>query len=327
LDTYPISSNSLEKFYHINGDILGQQYKNYLSDYNQWDQKGHAEKWMIFPENMGANLSIDETAISNGDLYTIVTNKERGGKKGTIVAMVEGTRAEDVIKAISKIPMKVRCKVMEVTLDMANAMHVIARKCFPNAEQVIDRFHVQKLAYDALQELRIAHRWEAINEETNAMENAKLDGVKYKPKKHKNGETKREILFRSRLLLFKSPGKWSPSQKKRAAILFKLYPDIRKAFGLVHRLRMIYSKSKSIGTARLKLALWYNHVTESGFQTFNSLSASIYTHSDRILNFFNNRSTNASAESFNAKLKAFRSQFRGVGDIKFFLFRVSKIYA
>ncbi|WP_462429560.1 transposase, partial [Butyricimonas virosa] len=47
----------------------------------------------------------------------------------------------------------------------------------------------------------------------------------------------------------------------------------------------------------------------------------------RILNFFNNRSTNASAESFNAKLKDFRAQFWGVLDIKFFLFRVAKIFA
>ena len=49
-------------------------------------------------------------------------------------------------------------------------------------------------------------------------------------------------------------------------------------------------------------------------------------HSNRILNFFNNRFTNASAESFNTKLKDFRTQFRGL-DIKFFLFRVVKIFA
>ncbi|MCP9764480.1 DDE transposase, partial [Lacihabitans soyangensis] len=46
-----------------------------------------------------------------------------------------------------------------------------------------------------------------------------------------------------------------------------------------------------------------------------------------ILNYFDNRSTNASAESFNAKVKALRSQFRGVRDISFFLFRLQKIYA
>ncbi|MDO8529120.1 MAG: DDE transposase, partial [bacterium] len=38
-------------------------------------------------------------------------------------------------------------------------------------------------------------------------------------------------------------------------------------------------------------------------------------------------STNASAESFNAKLKNFRTVVRGVRDKKFHLFRVSKLYA
>ncbi|MBU2949173.1 transposase, partial [Tamlana agarivorans] len=46
-----------------------------------------------------------------------------------------------------------------------------------------------------------------------------------------------------------------------------------------------------------------------------------------ILNYFNNRSTNASAESFNAKIKEFRAMFRGVRDIPFFLFRLTKLYA
>ncbi|MDP3461435.1 MAG: hypothetical protein Q8S18_01465 [Bacteroidales bacterium] len=31
-----------------------------------------------------------------------------------------------------------------------------------------------------------------------------------------------------------------------------------------------------------------------------------------ILQFFRNRSTNASADSFNAKIEAFRKQFRGI---------------
>ena len=46
-----------------------------------------------------------------------------------------------------------------------------------------------------------------------------------------------------------------------------------------------------------------------------------------ILNFFDNRSTNASAEAFNAKIKNFRAQLRGISDIKYFLFRLQKIYA
>ena len=48
---------------------------------------------------------------------------------------------------------------------------------------------------------------------------------------------------------------------------------------------------------------------------------------NQILNFFNNRSTNANAESFNAKLKLFRANQRGVKDKTFFLFRMMKLFA
>ena len=45
-----------------------------------------------------------------------------------------------------------------------------------------------------------------------------------------------------------------------------------------------------------------------------------------MLNCFVNKATNAFAESFNAEIKAFRATLRGVADIKFFMFRLSKIY-
>jgi hypothetical protein len=39
---------------------------------------------------------------SNGELYTILTNKAAKGKKGTIVAMIAGTKAQTVIANIEK---------------------------------------------------------------------------------------------------------------------------------------------------------------------------------------------------------------------------------
>lgn len=327
MDDYPISSNSLEKFYYINGDHFGQQYKDYLSDFNTWEQKEHAEDWILYPENIDENISIDETSLSNGELYTVLTNKSSKGKKGVLIAMIKGTSSETVISIINKIPRGIRKKVKEVTLDMAGSMNLIVEKCFPNAIRVIDRFHVQKLAYDALQEMRIAHRWDAINEETNDIENARCNNTTYTPLKFDNGDTKKQLLARSRYLLFKSPEKWSKSQKQRATILFAQYPDIKKAFDLTNKLKLIYSKTKDKGVAFTKLARWYNEVTDAGFKSFNTISATIYSHYINILNFFDNRSTNASAESFNAKLKAFRSILRGVNDTRFFLYRVAKIYA
>lgn len=326
MDNYPISSNSLEKFYDVNGNQLGQQYKEYLSDFNEWEQKEHAEDWILFPENIDTHLSIDETSLSNGDLFTILTNKAAKGKKGVLIAMIEGTEANKVISILNRIPKKKRNKVKEITLDMAGSMNKIARQSFPKASLVIDRFHVQKLAYDAVQEIRIAHRWDTINKENDAIFEAKGAGKIYKAFTFSNGDTERQLLARSRYLLFKSADKWTPKQKVRARILFKRFPDIKKAYSLTHSLRMIYSKTTEKGIAYTKLARWYNDVAKSEFKSFNTIAATIYTHYPNILNFFDERSTNASAESFNAKLKAFRATQRGVNDISFFMFRVAKIY-
>jgi len=317
----------LEKFFYIDGNHFGQQYKEYLSGYKNWDQKDHAQQWLLFPENIGPHLSLDETSLSKGELYTILTNKAAKGQKGTLVAIIEGTESATVIEVLNRIPQEIRELVTEVTLDMAGSMNKIVKRCFTKASLVIDRFHVQKLAYEAIQEMRIAHRWDAINEETNAIENTKLNGQKYVAPVFSNGDTRKQLLARSMYLLFISGEKWTPKQKARAEILFDQYPDIKKAYSLTHSLRMIYSHTSSKGVAYTKLARWFNEVTESEFKSFNTISATIYSHYQNILNFFENRSTNASAESFNAKIKAFRATQRGVTDIPFFLFRLSNIYA
>ena len=79
--------------------------------------------------------------------------------------------------------------------------------------------------------------------------------------------------------------------------------------------------------ARLSMAKWYNKVEEAGFRSFNVIAATFYEYYDDILNFYKNRSSNAAAESFNAKIKAFRASLRGIVDEKFFLYRLAKIYA
>ena len=100
-----------------------------------------------------------------------------------------------------------------------------------------------------------------------------------------------------------------------------------KAYTLSSNLGIIFRTCTSKEVAFKKLALWYNAVEECGIDSFKAVARSIQTHYLGILNFFNNRSTNASAESFNAKIKAFRSTSRGVRDISFFLFRLAKLYA
>lgn len=276
---------------------------------------------------MGSHLSIDEVALSQGELYTIVTNKKFKGRKGSLVAIISGTKADQVIEHISKIDYKKRASVKEITLDMANSMKLISKRCFPKAIQVTDRFHVQKLALDALQEIRIKHRWEAMDFENQLILQAKSENKTYIQELLPNGDSVKQLLARSRYLLYKSREKWTDSQKERAQMVFELYPDIKQAYNLNQQLRGIYNNNNDKHIAMTKLAHWYKNVEESGFKNFNILLNTITFNYQSILNYFDNRSTNASAESFNAKVKAFRSQFRGVRNIDFFLFRLSNLFA
>lgn len=298
-----------------------------MSDFSTWSQKEHAQDWLLYGKNLGQYLSLDETSLSNGELYTILTNKDARGKKGAIVAIVKGTKAMDVITVINRIPEHRRNIVKEVTVDMAGSMNLIAKKCFPKTEIVTDRFHVQKLATEAVQEERIRIRWEVIEQENKSIELTKNTDRTYKPELLPNGDTKRQLLARSRYLLFKSKSKWIPSQIIRAELLFTRYPSIEKAYELSQELCYVFENNTDKNVARLKLALWYEKVEKTEFKSFNTISRSIQMHYQTILNYFNNRSTNASAESFNAKIKEFRAQFRGVRDITFFLYRLTKIYA
>jgi len=210
---------------------------------------------------------------------------------------------------------------------MANSMKTIARVCFPKATQVTDRFHVQKLALEALQDIRIKHKWEAIDQENNSIKLAKERQHEFSPEIFDNGDTRKQLLARSRYLLYKAPSDWTQNQHLRSKILFQQYPDIKKAFELVQNLRNIFNQAKSIQIAYTKLAQWHNQVENSGFKAFNTIANTITLNYRSILNYFINKSTNASAEAFNAKIKAFRSQFRGVKNVEFFLFRLTTIFA
>lgn len=327
METSPVTCRTLEEFYHIDGHTFEKQYKEVLSGFREWDQLDHADEWLLFPDNVGPRLAIDETSLSNGELYTFVTNRDARTRERSLVAVVAGTKSEDVISVLLRIDGEKRLAVREVTLDLSYSMRKIVRTSFPKASRVIDRFHIQKLACDAVQELRIKHRWNAIQQANDEMEDAKLKGDDYVPFRYPNGDTRRELLIRSRYLLFKSADNWTDRQKQRAAILFEEYPDIKKAYGLCHSLRMIFSKNTIKDAARLSMARWYNKVEEAGLHSFNVIAATFYEHYDEILNFYNNRSSNAMAESFNAKIKLFRANLRGVADRKFFLFRIANLFA
>ena len=71
----------------------------------------------------------------------------------------------------------------------------------------------------------------------------------------------------------------------------------------------------------------YNEVEGLNCKLFKSVINTMQNNCGTIANYFVNCSTNAAAESFNAKVKVFRAQLRGIADITFSIFRLSKLFA
>ena len=132
----------------------------------------------------------------------------------------------------------------------------------------------------------------------------------------------------SYLLLYKKESLWrnhKPCARTRRHPVragIRYTSDIKKAYYLSMRLGTdIPSQCRYKDAALTRLARWYDEVEKSGFLAFGRVARSVQMHYREIINFFDRRSTNAASESFNAKIKEFRTQFRGVKDRAFFLFR------
>lgn len=353
-----MTAQCVARFFQTDGKYLNRAYKEHLSDFENWDQKDHAAEWTLFVENMGERLSIDESMIHNV-LMTFLSNKDGHCKKGTLVAAIQGTTVKDVVKHLMEIPEDLRLAVKEVTMDFSDSMMAIVRQVFPNAEIVIDHFHIMQLAGKGLEEMRMklkrAARTEAKKDEAahkklqarRAKNRAryartheprrspngkklgrprKRKNDKYEPKRLSNGESKVDLLTHVRYPLMKAGSDWSDFQKGEMKILFGLDRRMRTGYGLVCALRHIFSRKLSRKKAKKLLREWYTNVGRTRIRELISVRDTIKAKEEYVLNFFNNRSTNASAESLNSKIKGFRAQVRGVEDLPYFMYRMMKIF-
>ena len=344
----------------INSSTFAKRYKDTLSDYESWDQKEHAAEWILHPQNVGKNLGIDETSLQ-GELYTIVHDKDGHGRKKSVVAVVKGTNPADVLQVLMQLPVDKRENVESITMDLSECMRTIARVAFPKATAIRDCFHVVRRGGEACEEIRLRLKRDAVKllnkekaefrkhlDKLAAQRKAyrkrmkKVHGKSWKkskrgkkpqrlntrfvPSKLDNNETLIEALTRCNKQLVMSREKWSQSQETRAKILFGLYPKLEEAYNLINSLRAIFRNDKlNKETAKTKLKDWYDKVAACTVREVKSVRDTIKFHEDEILNYFIARQTNASAESLNSKIKCFRAQVKGVSDIPFFMYRLSAV--
>lgn len=360
MDNETVTARQIGYTYMINSATFAKRYKDTLSDYSEWHQQEHAAEWVLLPENLGKDHGIDETSLQ-GELYTIIHNKDAHGRKGAIVAAIKGTNPADILRVLYQLPEEKRNMVESITMDLSDCMRAIAREAFPGATVIRDCFHVVRRGSEACEELSLKLKREAVKllnkqkaefrkhlealaakrkayrkrmlakygktwkKSTRGRKPQRLN-ARFRPPRLANKETLVEALTRCAKQLGMSRNKWSESQVKRGRILFSMYPKLRKCYSLIHSLRCIFrNKVLSKETAKVKFQKWYDKVAACTIREVKSVRDTIRFYEDEILNYFISRQTNASAESLNSKIKCFRSQVKGVSDIPFFMFRLCTV--
>lgn len=326
IERSPVEISTVALSNKLKPNTLEKQYKKVLSGYQEFKKQREKEiekESFVFPENFGTDMAIDETGLVDGELYTLLINKKAKGKKGALAAIIKGTKSSIITRAITdKVPFAKLMNVKEITLDLAGSMDWIARQIAPNGIHTYDRFHVQQIVTEAVQAVRVKLRWKAIEEENDAVMKARELKVEFRSKAFSNGDTRKQLLARSKYFLYKPQSRWTKTQKQRAEILFKEYPELLESYNFSMYFRNCY-EYKNI---EYKFEDWIEKVESTSLKEMKVAAQTIKRHLGGIVNYFVNGATNAAIESFHAKLKLFRQRIRGVLDKNFFFFRIIQYF-
>lgn len=295
------------------------------------------------PWNFGAEMSMDDKNIG-GIGYIIFRNKITG----KIALMISTTKLHIIKKILYLLPASISFGVKKVTRDMAGGYSWMIREIFPYAVQIADKFHVIKHALDALQDVRVRYRQMLLTKRRRAYEKHKKNererkkeceakNKKYRKNKFeykepilKNGETRLQLLAKSRYLLFKLPEKWEDYQKERAEILFSEYLEIKTAYDRVCEFRQWMKKenvSRNPKELKAELNKWYERAEKDDIEEIINFKSLVERNESYILNYFDDGDTNADAEGLNSQIQKFIHMNGGVKDRDFFHFRLRKYFS
>lgn len=334
MDDKPVNFSTIAAFLHLKPQTVYMWYRQYLSGYPQsvsagiWGKDnftGSDKKQKLVPilkpENFGEEMAVDEKMIDE-EFYTVFTNRQTG----KIAMLAETLRVADLNKLIDKTG-EAKNIVKQITVDLSPTYEKFCEQSFPGATIVADKFHVVQHIVEAVQALRLRLKQEEI---------AKLPATKEQRREYEkatkliNGESRIEMLTRSRYILFKRQENWTTSQQKRATLLFETFPKIKSTYELTQQIRQWLDKvnvGKYEWQIERQLISWYDNAEQQKLPEVENLIRLIGGHEQKIMNYFKTGKTNAKAEAMNSKIQRFITTNYGVRDKDFFMYRLAHYYS
>jgi len=221
------------------------------------------------------DIGVDELSVRRHHEY-ITCVVDHTGKR--IVWAGEG-KDSDALEAFFEQLGPERCaQIRVVTMDMSAAYSKAVTEACPQATQALDRFHVQRLAHDALDQVRRSE----VNEVTDADE--------------------KRALKKTRWPLQKNPWNLTDFERQKLSDLQRANKRLYRAYLLKEALVGILDR-RQVNVAQRKLEEWCAWAARSRLQPFVKLARTIRRAEDGILAYVRTGLSNGRSEALNGKIR------------------------
>lgn len=277
LDSKQLFTNRYKKYIYARvKDLTVEQVSRSENVGSKQVQKIFNELSKIEIENqdwgMPKRLSLDEFSKrkGHGKFATVLTDLDTS----SLLEVIDSHKSEDIITVLKLIPQALRDQVEEVSVDMWGGFPKVIKEVFPNANTIIDRFHVQKLINKNLNSIRLK---------------LELRGLKNKS------------------LLMTTQSKLTGLEQSELELILQSSPILRIAHELKEDILRIYNSNITPNQAIKKMKKWL----VSARIILGNAADSLNNHLEEICNYFKNRTTSGVTEGLNTRIKLILRQSYG----------------
>jgi transposase len=221
-------------------------------------------------------IGVDELSYRKHHKYITIVTDHRSGR---VVWAHPGKNADTLRAFFAELGSERCAKLRVVTVDMSGAYIAAVKEAAPHATIVFDRFHVQRLAHDALDALRRA--------EVREVEEP----------------TERHALKHTRFVLQKNPWNLSDIERLRLVDVQRANRRLYRGYLLKETLAAILDRHQP-NVARTKLLEWTSWATHSGLAPFVKAAKTIRDHLEGIVAYVATGLSNGRAEGMNGKVRS-----------------------
>ena len=231
-------------------------------------------------------VGLDEIALKKGhrDFVVIVTARLPEGR--VVVLGVLPDRLKETVKQfLASIPAPLQATIHTLCSDMYEGYLNAAKEVLPQAQVVIDRFHVAQKYRQAADTMR-KQELKRLKKTLPETDYQQFHGILW--------------LFR------KNRADLEPAEQERLTHLFAHSPVLETAYQLREALTEIFELPLSKADAQQRIRAWQAQVRASGLKCFDTFLATVDTWLEEITNYFLQRETSGFVEGFNNKINVLK---------------------